>query len=305
VTAAPAIRSVSAVVVNYNAKDVLAGCLVSLRAEDIDDIVVVDNGSVDGSEAVVTGAQPGTVWLASGANVGYGRGANLGARQTESDAVLICNPDVLVRPGAVAALVAALDADASVGIVGPRLLNADGTLYPSARSFPSLVDAVGHGVLGLVWEGNPFSRRYKLLDWDHSDERLVDWVSGACLLVRRPAWDDIGGFDPCFFMYMEDVDLCWRAKRAGWEVRYQPAAEVTHLQGVSTNATPYRMIVAHHRSLWRFARRTTVGWRRGLLPALAPGMAARAGLACLGHWLDVRRAAHTEPDRRKSAGAVR
>jgi N-acetylglucosaminyl-diphospho-decaprenol L-rhamnosyltransferase len=285
-----AIADVSAVVVNYNAKDVLPACLASLRAEGLDEIVIVDNGSVDGSETVVRACDPGVVWVASGANLGYGQAANIGARQTGSDAVLVCNPDVAIRPGALAALVAALDADSSIGIVGPRLLNADGSIYPSARSFPSIVDAVGHGLLGLVWAANPFSRRYKLLDWDHSDLRPVDWVSGACLLVRRQAWDDIGGFDPSFFMYMEDVDLCWRANQAGWGVLYQPEGEVTHLQGVSTNVAPYRMILAHHRSLWRFAERTTSGWRRLLLPALAPAMAARAGIACFGHWLDVRRA---------------
>lgn len=299
-----AIDDVTAVVVNYNARDVLAACLTSLRAEGIHEIVVVDNGSVDGSESVVRRTDPAAVWLPSGANVGYGRAANLGAASTASGAVLVCNPDVVVRPGALVALVEALEADPTVGIVGPRLLNADGTIYPSARSFPSIVDAVGHGLLGLVWSANPFSRRYKMLDWDHADERCVDWVSGACLLVRRQAWEEIGGFDPSFFMYMEDVDLCWRAGRAGWGVLYQPGSEVTHLQGVSTNATPYRMIVAHHRSLWRFARRTTTGWRRLVLPALAPGMAARAGVACGRHWLDVRRAARDAAGRHGPGGAV-
>jgi N-acetylglucosaminyl-diphospho-decaprenol L-rhamnosyltransferase len=309
VTAEPesvvAIDVVSAVVVNYNAKDVLSACLSSLRAEGIDEIVVVDNGSVDGSESIVRAWDPAVVWVPTGANVGYGRAANLGAGHTASGAVLVCNPDVVLRPGAVAALVAALDADPCIGIVGPRLLNADGSIYPSARSFPSLVDAVGHGLLGQVWTANPFSRRYKLLDWDHASQRFVDWVSGACLLVRRPAWEEIGGFDPSFFMYMEDVDLCWRARRAGWAVLYQPAGEVTHLQGVSTNATPYRMIVAHHRSLWRFAERTTTGWRRLALPVLAPAMATRAGFACLRHCVAVRRARRFAVDRHGSAGAVR
>jgi N-acetylglucosaminyl-diphospho-decaprenol L-rhamnosyltransferase len=304
-TPGTAIDGVTAVVVNYNARDVLVACLTSLRAEGVDEIVVVDNGSVDGSESVVRGTDPAAVWLPSGANVGYGRAANLGAASTGSGAVLVCNPDVVVRPGAVAALVGALEADPNVGIVGPRLLNADGTIYPSARSFPSIVDAVGHGLLGLIWPANPFSRRYKMLDWDHADERWVDWVSGACLLIRREAWEEIGGFDPSFFMYMEDVDLCWRAGRAGWGVLYQPGGEVTHLQGVSTNATPYRMIVSHHRSLWRFAWRTTTGWRRLVLPALAPGMAARAGVACGRHWLAVRRQARGGAGRHGPVGAVK
>jgi N-acetylglucosaminyl-diphospho-decaprenol L-rhamnosyltransferase len=295
---------VSAVVVNYNARAVLAGCVASLRDEGIEEVVVVDNASVDGSDRVLCAADPEVTWLPSGSNLGYGRAANLGAARTRAPAVLVCNADVLVHQGAVAALVASLDADPSIGIVGPRLLNSDGSVYPSARSFPSLVDAVGHGVLGTVWAGNPFSRRYKLLDWDHRSERRVDWVSGACLLVRRRAWDEIGGFDPSFFMYMEDVDLCWRARRAGWTVTYQPAGEVTHAQGVSTNAVPYRMILAHHRSLWRFGCRTTTGWRRSLLPAVGAGLAARAGVACLQHRQDVRRGGRGSATRGRSAGTV-
>jgi N-acetylglucosaminyl-diphospho-decaprenol L-rhamnosyltransferase len=296
--------TVSAVVVNYNAGAVLAGCLASLSDEGIEETVVVDNGSLDGSDRIVCAADPKAIWLPSGSNLGYGRAANLGAARTRSPALLICNPDLVLRPGTVAALVATLEADPSVGIVGPRLLNTDGSVYPSARSFPSLLDAVGHGALGTVWSGNPFSRRYKLLDWDHRSERRVDWVSGACLLVRRQTWDEIGGFDPSFFMYMEDVDLCWRAGRAGWAVTYQPAGEVTHSQGVSTNVVPYRMILAHHRSLWRFGCRTTTGWRRSLLPAVGAGLVARAGLACFQHRQDVRRGRPSSVTRGGAAGSV-
>ena len=89
-------------------------------------------------------------------------------------------------------------------------------------------------------------------------------MSGACFLVRREAWDAVGGFDPSYFMYMEDVDLCWRLGRAGWGVGYEPAARVLHVQGVSTNRHPYRMLAAHHRSMWRFAWRTTTGARTGV-----------------------------------------
>jgi N-acetylglucosaminyl-diphospho-decaprenol L-rhamnosyltransferase len=208
----------------------------------------------------------------------------LGARSCRRRYLLVCNPDLVVKPGTISNLVTAMDRDRAVAIAGPRLVNADGTLYPSARAFPSLVDAIGHGVLGLFRPGNRFSRRYKLLDWDHAHAREVDWVSGAFFLVRRDAWDAIDGFDPRYFMYMEDVDLCWRASRAGWRVVYEPSGEVVHLQGMSTDRRPYRMILAHHRSLWRFACRSTGGWRRALLPLVAVGLASRAGVACGGKW---------------------
>ena len=106
-------------------------------------------------------------------------------------------------------------------------------------------------------------------------------MSGACFLVRRSAFEQVGGFDEAYFMYLEDVDLCWRLGRAGWRVVYVPAAEVTHLQGVSTDRHPYRMIFEHHRSLLRFAARSSEGWRRALLPLVAVGIGARACLACL------------------------
>ena len=137
----------------------------------------------------------------------------------------------------------------------------------------------------MVAPGNRFTRRYRLLDWDHRQPQRVDWVSGACFLARRDAWDAVGGFDPAYFMYMEDVDLCWRLARAGWGVGYEPGAEVIHVQGVSTNQHPYRMLAAHHRSMWRFARRTTVGHDRAVLPLVAVGLAARLVVATVRHGL--------------------
>lgn len=272
----------AAIIVNYNSRRHLEVCLASLVDEGVRSIVVVDNGSVDGSCAVALAA--GAVWVESGGNVGYGRAANLGAsRPPASDApyLLVCNPDLDVRPGAVPALVAALESDPALGAVGPRLCNTDGSLYPSARTFPDLVDAIGHGLLGLVAPHNRFTRRYRLLDWDHGTRATVDWVSGACFLVRRRAWDQVGGFDPSYFMYMEDVDLCWRLRRAGWEVAYEPAAAVVHTQGVSADLHPYRMLSAHHRSMWLFARRTTTGGRRLALPVVAVGLLGRLAVAVL------------------------
>jgi N-acetylglucosaminyl-diphospho-decaprenol L-rhamnosyltransferase len=271
-------------VVNYNAGSYLLACVAGLRAEGVADIVVVDNGSTDGSRAALARADPEVRWLASGGNLGYGRAANLGAGRCRGRLLLVCNPDVELRPGAVATLAADLERDARLAIVGPKLVNPDGSLYPSARAFPSLADALGHGLLGMLWPTNPWSRRYRLLDWDHARFRLVDWVSGAFFLARREAWDALGGFDSGYFMYMEDVDLCWRAGRAGWGVAYEPAAEVGHEQGVSADQHPYRMIEAHHRSLWRFARRSSEGWRRFLLPVVAVGLLVRTAVAWAVRW---------------------
>jgi N-acetylglucosaminyl-diphospho-decaprenol L-rhamnosyltransferase len=103
----------------------------------------------------------------------------------------------------------------------------------------------------------------------------VDWVTGACFLVRRVAFDSVGGFDERYFMYVEEVDLCWRLARAGWRTGYESSARVLHLAGVSTATVPYQMIAAHHLSLWRFARETACGWERLLLPFVAVGIGAR------------------------------
>jgi N-acetylglucosaminyl-diphospho-decaprenol L-rhamnosyltransferase len=163
--------------------------------------------------------------------------------------------------------------------VGPRIVDADGALYPSARTFPNLVDAVGHAFLGMVWGGNRFTRRYRMLDADHDVAADVDWVSGSCFVIRRACWDAIGGFDEAYFMYAEDVDLCWRARRAGWDVAYEPTAVVVHAQGISTDRHPYRMIAEHHRALLRFAARSSSGVERLLLPLMAAGLLVRTPLA--------------------------
>lgn len=253
-----AVRSVAAVVVNYNAGDHLEACLVSLAAEGVEPVLVVDNGSRDGSRAVVDSV--GALWLESGGNLGYGRAANLGAadpRLAGAEHLLVCNPDLEILPGCVAVLADTLASDPPVGIVGPRLSNPDGSLYPSARTFPDLVDAVGHGLLGLIAPANRFTRRYRLLDWDHRDRAEVDWVSGACFLVRRSAWESVGGFDPAYFMFFEDTDLCERlGQRYGAQACvYVPGAQVVHAEGQARARHPVWMLREHHRSAYRYLRR--------------------------------------------------
>jgi len=269
---------VAGVVVNYNAREHLLNCVASLLGEGVDIVIVADNGSVDGSAAALSARYPEVKWAETGSNLGYGAAADLGAALSDSTYLLVCNPDVVLDDGCVATLRSFLEARPDVAVVGPRIVDGMGALYPSARRFPDLGEALGHGFLGQFWPGNPFSRRYRMSDWDHVSARTVDWVSGACFLVRRSAWEVVGGFDRAYFMYLEDVDLCWRLGRAGWAVAYEPAAQVVHVQGVSADRHPYRMLLAHHVSMWRFARRATPASRRWVLPLVLPGLAVRLAL---------------------------
>lgn len=281
VNGAPA-GDVAVVVVNYESGPALARCVEGWTRQAPAELVVVDNGSSDGSVDELRRRLPGVVVIDPGANLGYGAAANRGAAATTASTVLVCNSDLEVESDALAVLVAALAQRPHCGVVGPLIRDGAGRRYPSARRFPSLVDAAGHAMLGLFVPDNRFTRAYLQAELAEAGRtREVDWLSGACLLVRRQAFEEIGGFDESYFMYAEDVDLCWRLARAGWTAAYVPEAEVTHLQGVSTGARPYRMILEHHRSLLRFAARSSEGWRRLALPLIALGLGVRAGLAAL------------------------
>ncbi len=290
----------AAVIVNYESGSALARCVEGLRSDGIAEVVVVDNGSLDGSLEQLLRGFPDAEVLVPGRNLGYGAAANRGMAATSAPSVLICNPDLEVRPGAVAALARALEDDPGCAVLGPLIRNPDGDRYPSARAFPSLVDAAGHALFGLLAPDNRFTRSYQKahLETATGGPEVVDWVSGACFLVRRSAYEQVGGFDESYFMYAEDVDLCWRLGRAGWRVIYLPTAEVTHWQGISTDRHPYRMIVEHHRSLLRFASRSSQGWRGALLPLVALGIGARACLVCLARLARLRPRAGGTPEHR-------
>jgi N-acetylglucosaminyl-diphospho-decaprenol L-rhamnosyltransferase len=272
---------VAAVIVNFESGPTLAACVGGLRSEGLGELVVVDNGSSDGSVDRLRAEFPDVAVVDPGQNLGYGAAANRGVAATDAELVLVCNPDLEVSPGAVEVLVAALGADPHLAVVGPLIRTPEGERYPSARAFPSMVDAAGHGLLGLFAPDNRFTRAYQQDDLATRQAGVhgVGWVSGSCFLVRRTAFEQVGGFDEAYFMYAEDVDLCWRLGQAGWGVAYVPEAEITHHQGVSTDRRPYRMILEHHRSLLRFARVSTSGWRRALLPLVAGGIGGRMLLA--------------------------
>ena len=265
---------VGCVIVDYRAGAHLAAAVASVRDDGVGDVVVVDNAG-DGASSRALGEDAARVTIVlPGRNVGMGAGANRGvAEAAPAELLLIANPDVVVHPGAVARLVAALDEHPGWGIVGPSILTEAGTAYPSVRRFPSLLDAVGHAMLGRVWPRNPFTQRYR--ERGARVDGTADWVSGACFLVRRSLFERLGGFDERYFMFAEDMDLCWRARALGAAVGTAPDAVVTHVEGVSRRVAPYRMQVAHHRSALRFAATTTSGPTRLLLPVAAAVLAVR------------------------------
>ena len=276
----------AAVVVNYEGGDHLLACVRSLLddagAGGPPEVVVVDHGSTDGSIEALTQALPDVRVLRS-ANLGYAAGANRGIATTAAAVVAVCNPDVMVEPGTAAALLARFDAEPDLGAVGPMVRNPDGSPYHSARAIPGVGDAVGHGVLGLVRPTNRFTRRYRELDVDPARPRDADWVSGSAVWLRRTAVESVGGWDERYFVYVEDVDLCWRLRQGGWRVAYEPAGVVVHVQGASTARHPYRMILEHHRSLARFASKRWHGLRRLLLVPAIAFLGLRALLAMAVH----------------------
>lgn len=267
----------AAVVVDYDTGALLAECVRSLHDDGVAQVVVVENGDPQIARHAL-GDLPVPL-VVTGRNLGFGAGANRGiAVSGDSPYVLVSNPDLRVHPGAATTLVAALDAHPEWAIVGPRILEPSGTEYPSARRFPSMRDAAGHALLALFWPDNPFSRRYRGEE-DEPVSRSVDWVSGACFCARRQALEELGGFDESYFMFAEDIDLCWRAHQAGWAVGVEPAAVVTHVRGVSRRRHPYRMLLAHHRSALRFASRRARGAEVAALPAAAAVLGVRLVMA--------------------------
>ena len=185
-----------------------------------------------------------------------------------------------MRPGFLPELLRYADAHPRAGLIGPKLLNSDGTLQYSCRRFPTLgAGLFRHTPLEWLAPKNSYTSDYLMREWDHASPREVDWLSGACLMARREMIDAVGGLDAGYFMYFEDVDWALRAHNGGWEVHYIPQPVVLHEIGRSSDRRPKRMIVMHHQSAYRFFRRhSKVGGNPAGRLLLAGGLAARAGL---------------------------
>ncbi len=231
--AAPAVTapSLAVVIVAYETPELLTACLASLARARVlgrDPVVVVDNSTTTGA-AAVAGATPGVTLIRNPRNVGYARAVNQGLAATSTDYVLVLNPDIEVEPEAIARLVRAMEGEPDAGLAGARLLNPDRTLQHSCRRFytPGAM-LLRRTVLGRLLPRHPALRAHLMLDWDHATRRNVDWLIGACLLVRRRAVADVGPMDERFFLYFEDVDWCARMHLRGWQVLYVPDAVMIH-----------------------------------------------------------------------------
>ncbi|HEX4904254.1 MAG TPA: glycosyltransferase family 2 protein [Acidimicrobiales bacterium] len=269
------------VVVNYNAGEYLSRCVQSVvdRAGGIDvDVLVIDNASHDGSATAAAARTPQVRLIENETNRGLSAAWNQGAREVDAPWILFLNPDAELVAGDLGALVRAGDARPDVALLGPVIRNPDGTIYESGRVFPGVVQAVGHAFLGPFVPGNRFTRAYRQTDWDRMTEREVDWVSGAAMLLRRSAFEQVGGFDEAFWLYGEELDLGTRLRNAGWKVLATPALEVMHVGGVSTGRSR-RTHLEHSRSIYRYYRKhRATGWRRATLPFASAALRLRAEL---------------------------
>lgn len=253
-------RDIAVIVVNWNAREDLRACLHSLSVDAYSPVShsvwVVDNASTDGSAAIVQSEFPNVHLIVNDENLGFSKANNQAIARSENRYVFLLNSDAAIHPGALEALAAYADDNPKVGIVGPKVLNPDGSLQLSCRRFPSLGAGIFRNTyLGRLFPNNKPAQDYLMADFDHAHTRAVDWVSGCAMLIRRDMIAQVGILDERFYMYCEDVDLCERAWQFDWEVVYLPDAVVTHTIGRSSDKDAENMIWEFHRSWYEFDKK--------------------------------------------------
>ncbi len=279
----PAAARVGVVTVSYGSGAVLSPLLRSLEKASVNRlaVVVADNRANEPESVADIAAEHGVGYVAMDGNRGYGAAINAATASLPPgiEWILVVNPDVVLLPGSIDELVAAGDADAAIGSVGPQTRTLEGNVYPSARAVPSLRTGVGHALFVNLWLENPWTRAYRNDVTTEPIRRDAGWLSGACGLVRRAVFDELGGFDEGYFMYFEDVDLGYRIGKAGYRNVYEPSAVATHTGAHSTNSDSDRMIAAHHESARRFLNRKYAGiWLWPVRVTLTIGLQLRSAL---------------------------
>jgi GT2 family glycosyltransferase len=296
---------VSILIVSYNGRDYLRRCLASIyeHTRNIQfEVVVLDNASQDGTPDMVSSEFPQVTLVRRSANAGFARGVNEAIGHARGEALFLLNPDSEITTNLLPPMLDYLHAHPDIGILAPKLLDADGTLQLSCRAFPSFGTALfnRYSMATKFFRNNRLSRRYLMTDFDHTHIADVDWVSGACWLLSRRAYEAIGALDEAYFWSIEDVDYCQRTHRAGLRVVYFPEGAVIHHIGRSAAALPGRAIVARHRGMWRYyssyVRPRLPVVRLAIDAAVLAGILLRAGAQITVH--SVRRALKLDRDER-------
>jgi len=267
---------VTIIIVSYNCREALQGCLLKLTAEgDTPPILVVDNASTDDTAEMVARDFPAVHLIQNTQNYGFAAACNQGIRACASNSILLLNPDTLLKRATLQKLTDTMRAQPAIGACGPRVLNTDGTLQSSCRRFPTL-GAMICDELGLGRSRH--LAKYRMHGWEHDDTRQVDQLMGSCLLLRRTALEQIGLLDERFFLYFEEVDLCQRLRQAGWLATFVADATVTHLGGESSKIDPRNALGHRYRSLFAFYRKHYPSWQLPIL-RLAVQIAALSRVA--------------------------
>ncbi|MCU1425262.1 MAG: glycosyltransferase family 2 protein [Microbacteriaceae bacterium] len=270
---------VACITVSYHSADALRELIASLRESvaTVAQVHIVNNAVDDDLNEMRS--LPGVEVIDAGGNLGYGGAVNLAASRLDDSIgwILVANPDAALHPDTIDTLLSVAAASPRAGALGPRLLDDTGAVYPSARELPALRTGIGHALLANSWPSNPWSRRYRGENRVTTDaSRETGWLSGALLLVRREAFEAVGGFDDAFFMYFEDVDLGRRLASAGWSSLYVTSATALHHGAHSTRRAAAAMNRAHHMSAYTYlARRYSAPWLWPLRVALRVALATR------------------------------
>jgi hypothetical protein len=256
------VPDLSIVIVTFNARDDVARCLRSLTdapPATPHEIVVVDNASVDGTPDLVRDLGSAVRLIALPSNRGFAAANNAGIRATTAPLILLLNSDTIVPPGAIDAMVARLASRADAAVLGPRLVDASGRAELSFGRMMSPVNELRPKLL-VRWQARQVGPAVRWIERATREERAVDWVSGACLLVRRADAEAVGLLDERYFMYAEDVDFCAAIRRRGRTVLFAPVAEIVHLRGRSRAAAPAAVEAAYRRSQIAFYEKHHPAW---------------------------------------------
>jgi len=246
----------SVVIVNWNGGEYLPRCLASIYEQGVDlEVILVDNASTDGSERKAKEMFPQIRVIQMGENRGYSAGCNAGIKEAKGEFVLLLNPDVILLPKCISHLLEFAKAHPEAGAVAPKLLNPEGNLQPSIRGFPYPLSLLFHP-LSYIFPRNKLISSYRMTYFSYEETAEVDQPMSSCLLVRKDAYEEVGGMDESFPLYFNDVDFLFRMKKKGWKVFFLPQAKAVHFLGGSTSLLPnLKRLFLSHKGLIGFYRK--------------------------------------------------